>query len=78
MRNITIIDTPGVLAGEKQRIGRDYDYAGNITLVLIVPIINDIMYPEVIKWFADRADLIVIMFDAHKLDISDELKVIIH
>ena len=27
-----------------------------------------------IKWFAERADMIIIMFDAHKLDISDELK----
>lgn len=59
LRNVTIIDTPGVLAGEKQRIGRDYDFS------------------EVIKWFADRADMIIIMFDAHKLDISDELKTVL-
>jgi GTPase SAR1 family protein len=59
LRNITIIDTPGVLSGEKQRIGRDYNYA------------------EVVKWFAERADMIVVMFDAHKLDISDELRTVL-
>ncbi len=32
---------------------------------------------EVVKWFAERADLIIIMFDAHKLDISDELRVVL-
>ena len=59
LRNITLVDTPGILSGQKQMIGRNYDYEA------------------VMKWFAERADLIIIMFDAHKLDISDELKRVI-
>eukprot|EP00980_Cylindrotheca_fusiformis_P015213 scaffold4222_cov115-Cylindrotheca_fusiformis.AAC.9 len=31
-------------------------------------------YESVMKWFGERADLVIVMFDAHKLDISDELK----
>lgn len=59
LENVTFIDTPGVLSGEKQRIGRAYDYV------------------RVAEWFADKADLILLLFDAHKLDISDEFKRVI-
>jgi len=59
LHNITLVDTPGILSGVKQSVGRNYDY------------------DAVMKWFAERADLIIIMFDAHKLDISDELKRVI-
>ena len=59
LENITFVDTPGVLSGEKQRLGRSYDFV------------------SVTEWFAEKADLILLLFDAHKLDISDEFKRVI-
>lgn len=56
---VTFVDTPGVLSGEKQRTQRTYDFTG------------------VISWFAAKCDLILLLFDPHKLDISDEFKRVI-
>ncbi len=32
---------------------------------------------QICKWFAERSDKILLLFDAHKLDISDEFKRVI-
>lgn len=34
-------------------------------------------FEKVIGWFGDRCDMILLLFDAHKLDISDEFKRVI-
>ncbi|KAI4374789.1 hypothetical protein MLD38_012742 [Melastoma candidum] len=59
LEHISFVDTPGVLAGEKQRTQRAYDFTG------------------VTSWFAAKCDLILLLFDPYKLDISDEFKRVI-
>ena len=49
----------GVLAGEKQRENRGYDFS------------------QIASHFGARADMILLLFDASKLDISDEMREVI-
>ena len=59
LRGLVLLDTPGVLSGEKQRVSRGYDFV------------------NVAHHLAERADMVLLLFDSAKLDISDEFKEVI-
>lgn len=56
LQHISILDTPGILAGKKQTDARSYDFAA------------------IINFLAERVDKIILMFDANKVDLSDEYR----
>mgnify|MGYP000094008147 CR=1 FL=1 len=91
LEKVIFVDTPGVLSGEKQRIGRSYNFvevcwqetrrgcwlsrcASHPALTPLFLVGIGFNSCQVVEWFAERADMILLLFDAHKLDISDEFK----
>ncbi|CAF93029.1 unnamed protein product, partial [Tetraodon nigroviridis] len=96
LQSISIIDTPGILSGEKQRISRGRCWfacqgpqRSKVTVLTHAGVggccrsgsegrrtslqqENRYDFAEVLRWFGERVDRIILLFDAHKLDISDE------
>jgi hypothetical protein len=54
LRNVTLIDSPGMIDEAKAESGRGYDY------------------PGAVRWFAERADLVVVFFDPDKPGTTGE------
>jgi hypothetical protein len=54
LRNLTLIDSPGMIDAAKQESGRGYDFAG------------------VVRWFAARADVVIVFFDPEKPGTTGE------
>jgi len=54
LKGISLIDSPGVLAGAKDQMKRGY------------------RLEDVTKWFAERVDMILVLFECSKVEISDE------
>ena len=73
LRSVTLLDTPGTLIEFLWKF-----HFSNLTGGILAgekQLVNrGYDFAGVLKWFAERADRIILLFDAHKLDISDEFK----
>ncbi|MHC4606679.1 MAG: dynamin family protein, partial [Planctomycetota bacterium] len=54
LREVTLVDSPGMIDAAKEESGRGYDFAGAI------------------RWFAERADMVLVFFDPDKPGTTGE------
>lgn len=54
LREVTLIDSPGMIDAAKEGMGRGYDFTG------------------VVRWFAERADVVLMFFDPEKPGTTGE------
>lgn len=54
LREVTLIDSPGMIDAAKEESGRGYDF------------------PGVVRWFAERSDLVLVYFDPEKPGTTGE------
>ncbi|KAG1656643.1 hypothetical protein FOA52_008867, partial [Chlamydomonas sp. UWO 241] len=67
LEDITLIDSPGLLAnGDKPRRAGASGAAADAYVM-----------SEAVGWFAERAELVLLCFDPHRTDISDELRLML-
>uniref|UniRef100_A0A673CHL6 EH-domain containing 4 n=1 Tax=Sphaeramia orbicularis TaxID=375764 RepID=A0A673CHL6_9TELE len=67
LQSISIIDTPGILSGEKQRISRGKPRPQTHTTSCWFS-----SGSPVLRWFGERVLGFILLFDAHNWNISDE------
>ena len=84
LKHAYLIDTPGILSGQKQTASREYDFAQVVRFmadkVSHPRILNKLLVPPNQQFnyrFLFQVDMIILLFDTSKLDISDEYKLVL-